>query len=164
MVLYHGTNVAFDAVDLLKGLPGKDFGRGFYLTDSLECAKKTALQRVDRLGGSAVVKRFVIDDAVFEQLKVRRFDRPCREWALFVRANRRANIESEDHNRDNRHDIVIGPIANDKLSLQFRLFDKGLISLDAFVDGLQFKQLYMQYSFHSEKAVSFLKYDGEEML
>lgn len=47
MVLYHGTNVAFDAVDLLKGLPGKDFGRGFYLTDSLECAKKTALLKYD---------------------------------------------------------------------------------------------------------------------
>lgn len=164
MVLYHGTNVTFDKVDLLKGLPGKDFGRGFYLTDSLDCAKKTALQRVDRLGGSAVVKRFTIDDTVFERLKVRQFDRPCREWALFVRANRRANIGSIDHNRDNRYDIVIGPIANDKLSLQFRLFDKGLISLDAFVDGLQFKQLYMQYSFHSEKAISLLKYDGEDVL
>lgn len=164
MVLYHGTNVTFDKVDLLKGLPGKDFGRGFYLTDSLDCAKKTALQRVDRLGGSAVVKRFTIDDTVFERLKVRQFDRPCRDWALFVRANRRANIESIDHNRDNRYDIVIGPIANDKLSLQFRLFDKGLISLDAFVDGLQFKQLYMQYSFHSEKAISLLKYDGEDVL
>ena len=38
MTLYHGTNIAFEAIDLLKGSPGKDFGRGFYLTDSLECA------------------------------------------------------------------------------------------------------------------------------
>ena len=48
IMLYHGTNQAFDTIDLQRGLPNKDFGRGFYLTDSLECAVKTARQRVDR--------------------------------------------------------------------------------------------------------------------
>ena len=36
MILYHGSNTAFNVIDLGKGLPAKDFGRGFYLTDSLE--------------------------------------------------------------------------------------------------------------------------------
>ena len=27
MILYHGSNVAFDKIDLEKGLPAKDFGR-----------------------------------------------------------------------------------------------------------------------------------------
>ena len=52
MILYHGSNTAFNVIDLGKGLPAKDFGRGFYLTDSLECAEKTARQRVARLGGA----------------------------------------------------------------------------------------------------------------
>jgi len=162
MILYHGTNVAFDEVDLLKGLPGKDFGRGFYLTNSLECAIKTGKNRVDRLGGRLFVKRYNVNESDFSGLSIKRFAVPSREWALFVRSNRRGDSDSVDHNRDNRYDIVIGPIANDKLSLQFRLFDKGLISLDAFVDGLQFNQLYMQYSFHTAKAVSILKYEGDE--
>ena len=38
MILYHGSNTSFNAIDLGKGLPAKDFGRGFYMTDSLERA------------------------------------------------------------------------------------------------------------------------------
>ena len=50
MILYHGSNTSFNAIDLGKGLPAKDSGRGFYMTDSLECAEKTARQLVARLG------------------------------------------------------------------------------------------------------------------
>ena len=32
MILYHGTNMAFDAIDLKKSKPNKDFGQGFYLS------------------------------------------------------------------------------------------------------------------------------------
>lgn len=162
MTLYHGTNTAFNQIDLAKGLPGKDFGRGFYTSDSLECARKTALQRVDRLGGTAVVLRFEFQETLHPDFRVRRFPAPSREWALFVRANRRAYVEAEDHNRDCRYDAVIGPIANDKLSLQFRLFDKGLMALDAFVDALKFRDLYFQYSFHTQRAISGLRLLGME--
>ena len=156
ITLYHGTNQSFDAIDLQKGLPNKDFGRGFYLSDSFDCAVKTARQRVDRLGGVAKVLAFAFDDEKSAQLNIKRFAVPCREWALFVRANRRDYVDADDHNRDNRYDLVIGPIANDKLSLQFRLFDKGIISLDDFVDGLKFKQVYTQYSFHTDRSVELL--------
>lgn len=33
MILYHGSNVAIDKIDLNLCKPYKDFGRGFYLTD-----------------------------------------------------------------------------------------------------------------------------------
>lgn len=29
MILYHGSNVEFDSIDLLKSKPNKDFGKGF---------------------------------------------------------------------------------------------------------------------------------------
>ena len=32
MILYHGTNKAFDTIDLTKSKPNKDFGHGFYLS------------------------------------------------------------------------------------------------------------------------------------
>ena len=31
MILYHGTNVEFDTIDLAKSKPNKDFGQGFSL-------------------------------------------------------------------------------------------------------------------------------------
>ena len=33
MILYHGTNVDFDKIDIEKSNPYKDFGKGFYLTN-----------------------------------------------------------------------------------------------------------------------------------
>lgn len=35
MILYHGSNTAIDGIDLNRCRPYKDFGRGFYLTDTL---------------------------------------------------------------------------------------------------------------------------------
>ena len=158
MILYHGSNVSFSEIDLEKGLPAKDFGRGFYMTDSLECAEKTAAQRVVRLGGKPKVMVFDCDESAVRSMNVRAFEAPSREWALFVRANRRTDCESEDHNRDNRYDIVRGPIANDKLSLLFRLYERDIITVDEFARRMQFKELYTQYSFHTELALSALRF------
>ena len=44
MMLYHGTNVEFDKIDLLKSKPNKDFGRGFYLTDNIFSEQKRQSQ------------------------------------------------------------------------------------------------------------------------
>jgi hypothetical protein len=33
MILYHGSNVAIEEIDLSLCKPYKDFGKGFYLTD-----------------------------------------------------------------------------------------------------------------------------------
>ena len=32
MILYHGSNIPFQSIDLEKGVPSKDFGRGFCAT------------------------------------------------------------------------------------------------------------------------------------
>ena len=32
MILYHGSNVMIDKIDLRRSKPYKDFGRGFYLS------------------------------------------------------------------------------------------------------------------------------------
>ena len=33
-IVYHGSTALFDAVDVNKGKPYKDFGRGFYVTEN----------------------------------------------------------------------------------------------------------------------------------
>ena len=48
MILYHGTNVAFDFIDLQKSKPNKDFGQGFYLSANYEQAMAMAKIKVDR--------------------------------------------------------------------------------------------------------------------
>lgn len=49
MILYHGSNQIIEQIDLSKGRKGKDFGQGFYLSDSFEQAKLMAENTVARM-------------------------------------------------------------------------------------------------------------------
>ena len=55
MILYHGTNIDIQSINLALCRPYKDFGRGFYATEILEQAQKMA-KRVARIyGGTPTV-------------------------------------------------------------------------------------------------------------
>lgn len=71
MILYHGTNVAFDSIDLSKSKPNKDFGQGFYLSADYDQAMAMAKVKVDQLEyGSPVVLAFEVDESQMNQLKI----------------------------------------------------------------------------------------------
>jgi len=160
MKLYHGSNVAFKEIDLALCRPNKDFGRGFYLTPDRTGAEKTARRTVKRYGGMPHVMTFELDETVLADVPVKRFALPNEEWAMFVMANRRPAREASDHNRDNRYGAVVGPIANDDLALLFRQFELGLATVEMLVREMRFKQLTVQYSFHTERAVAALTCAG----
>lgn len=42
MILYHGSNMNIDKIDLEMSKPNKDFGKGFYLSESEEQAMEMA--------------------------------------------------------------------------------------------------------------------------
>lgn len=49
MILYHGTNKAFDTIDLTKSKPNKDFGQGFYLSREYSQAMEMAKTKFDQI-------------------------------------------------------------------------------------------------------------------
>ena len=51
MILYHGTNIDFNDIDLDKCTPYKDFGKGFYLTDIREQAESLSVKKSKLFGG-----------------------------------------------------------------------------------------------------------------
>jgi hypothetical protein len=162
MMLYHGSNARITEIDLSKARPFKDFGRGFYLTELLEQAERMAARVADRFGGSPCVSSFVVDDRFLDDtsLRVMEFDGHTKEWALFVMNNRDRNftdIESKLYNGDNKYDIVIGAVANDDLVESFDLFKNGYIGVDELVKQITYRDLTNQYSFHSARAISYLK-------
>lgn len=158
MRLYHGSNVAFEQIDLARCLPNKDFGRGFYLTPDREGAVKMATRTVRRFGGAPFVMTFDLDESKLAGVPVRRFDGPDADWALFVMANRRPQMQSSDHNRENRYGMVSGPIANDDLALLFRQFERGLVTVEMLVREMKFKRLTIQFSFHTKSALAALSF------
>lgn len=61
MILYHGSNIDIAKIDLQRGNPNKDFGRGFYLTENELQAKRIAEIRVLTFGGSVAINKYECD-------------------------------------------------------------------------------------------------------
>ena len=159
MILYHGSNASFRNVLLSKCTPHKDFGRGFYLSDSYDVALRTARRSVRQRGGRMCILVYEVDEVALRKLSNRKFSQPGnRVWAKFVLANRNPRMKADDHNRDNRYDWVVGPIADDGLAFLFKMFERGYYTLAEVLRKMRFrKKLTTQYSFHTAKALALLK-------
>jgi len=111
------------------------------------------------------VTQFEFDVSILSDtiLDVKKFDGVSKDWAIFVLNNRNRHFNqpnSLESNNDNKYDIVVGPVANDDLALLFRSFTNGLIDLDVLIKGLKYKSLTNQYSFHTDRALHYLKMVG----
>ena len=155
MRLYHGSNQSIQRIDLSKGKMYKDFGRGFYTTQLYEQAVYWSKRVADRFGGTATVTEYEFDleTAISAGLNIKVFDKPDREWALFVMANRRPN--GEELKRE--YDIIMGPVADDRMARLFGLYDMEIIDFDAVVAGLVYKDLNSQCLFATERSLDYLK-------
>ena len=155
MKLYHGTNVDFQAIDLRRCKPNKDFGRGFYLTDIIGQARDMAVRKCDIEGkGMIIVQRYNFDEQNLTngELSVLRFATVCEEWAEFILKNRMQKRPRFQHT----YDVVIGPIADDGVVLQLNRYAQGMIDLTTLVRELTYRKLNNQYFFGTDKGISML--------
>lgn len=155
MILYHGTNVNFNQIDLNKSKPNKDFGKGFYLSADYSQALNMAHIKVEQLEyGEPVVISYEADEQQMNLLNIKRFDNYSEEWAKFILANRNNNTDSPVHD----YDIVIGPIADDRVGLQLWKYETHSIDLPTLVKNLQYmKGITIQYFFGTERAFNILR-------
>ena len=152
MILYHGSNTLIEEINLEKSKPNKDFGKGFYLSESESQAIEMANFKSALLGGEPVVTKFEFDIAVMHcaNLRTKIFEDYSEEWADFVFANREG-LDVE------QYDIVYGPIANDKVGLQIRKLQDGSIDKAEFLNRLKYmKGITYQYYFGTEKSIQYL--------
>lgn len=155
MRLYHGTVSDIVDIDLSKSNSAKDFGRGFYLSPDRLQAERWAMFKSIQTNGIPKVYEFEFDESLLNngELSVKQFDEYTEEWAEFIFANRKNLSEYNICN----YDIVIGPIANDKVGVQIRNYIEGNISLEVFIERLKYmKGITFQYFFGTEKAVKYL--------
>lgn len=154
--LHHGSNVGIDAIDLSLSKKGKDFGQGFYLNPSYKQALEMAEFKVDIFGvGIPLVSSFDFDeDAAREAgLSIKVFDDYSKEWAQFVVDNRNNNSYYPIHD----FDIVIGPIADDKVGFQIRKYIENEISIDKLIERIKYYgDKSTQYFFGTEKSLNYL--------
>ena len=169
MILFHGTNLDFENIDLSKCAPYKDFGTGFYTTTLFEQAKAMAHRKTKIYGGEPCVISYEAPNNLLklESVKIKNFPKPSEEWAIFIINNRNRDFTdtlSEECNVDNKYDIVFGPIANDTLTTLIQQYSNGFIDRNILLQQMKYAAPNNQYSFHSQKAINLLKKVGAEWI
>ena len=162
MILFHGTNTDIETIDLSRSLNHKDFGKGFYLTDSCETAIRMATKKAHLFGGKATLISYEFDEsALHSDLKVKVFpEKATVEWFLFVDANRDRENQQPIHD----YDIIVGPIADDGVVVQITNYRQNIFTAEQAAIGLQDKFLDQQYYFGSEQALRYLKKSKVQIL
>ncbi|MCQ2258890.1 MAG: DUF3990 domain-containing protein [Bacteroidaceae bacterium] len=153
MKLYHGSNVAIEAIDLSRSKPNKDFGRAFYLSSDLSQAQEMAKAKCIQFGGTPCVTTYEVDEAQMQQLAYKVFDCYNHEWARFVYNNR-----DEQQDFTHQYDIVYGPIADDYVGLQMRKFRFSKLTFEQFLEEIKYpKGITFQYAFCTPEAIKLLQ-------
>ena len=153
MILYHGSNIHIDQIDLSKCNPYKDFGQAFYLTTDPAQAMDVALARVDIFGGEPVINAYSFDEKQLSDgtLTYKFFENYSDEWGDFVYLHRdETNVPPFMHS----FDVVSGPIANDRVGLQIRNYRMGNIDKQEYLRRLHYmKGITFQYAFCTTRAI-----------
>lgn len=153
MRLYHGSTVAVRKPSLRPGRSNADFGKGFYTTSNPEQAERWAHIKQEREQSSrAVVSVYEFDESILDNSdwNIRHFNGADEPWLYFVTDCRRS--------RSHDYDLVLGPVANDKVFTTVNLFESGVLSAEAAILQLRAYKTYDQLSFHTDRAIGALRF------
>lgn len=158
MTVYHGGLTEVRLPKIRQGEYVGDFGVGFYVTSSLEQARRFVKTKGKRENVSkGFVSVYEVDEKLFtDDYRGMTFPGPTEEWAKFVSENRKRPSFSHDY------DYVRGPVANDQVYATFAYYESGMISFEMLLDQLKVRKLFDQILFHTERALSRLRYVRSE--
>jgi allantoicase len=160
-ILYHGSLTIIDNPKIILSNRTLDFGEGFYTTSS----KKQAAQWIKiRLLGKditqGILNSYYFDETALTStnIKTLHFQKPDEAWVDFVMKNRL------NRNFQHSYDIVIGPVANDRVYACFNAFENGFMNKQTLISELKTYRLIDQYLFHTEKALQYLQYINSQKI
>lgn len=154
MILYHGSIDLVDKPEIRTGDVYLDFGVGFYTTTSYEQAERWArikMRRHNATVGYVSVYEFDLEAAT-KELSIDKFDIADAKWLEFV-VNNRKGVPASDV-----RDMHIGPVADDNVYQSIRLFETGAYDAEYTVKKLKTEVLQDQWTLHTDKALSYLKF------
>ena len=153
MIVYHGSNCIVKEPQIIFGSRLLDFGAGFYTTTNREQAERWAAKvSVRTESKKQIVSIYEVDEAYKNSLKIINFDEPNAEWLRFVcdcRSGKNSDIE---------YDMVLGPVANDKVYAVVSFFERGIYDEADALKRLKVEPLFNQVLFHTEEALGFCRY------
>ena len=168
IIVYHGSTSLLNKIDVAKGKPYKDFGRGFYVTKSMVHARNLALRNkkieMERFGNAceAYLYTYEMNLAKLSGFNIKEFSQADLAWVQFVLANRKVRERTHDY------DIVIGPTANDDTMVVINAYLDGLYgeigdegALEILLKNIEAEKLPGQIYFSSNEAAGILTPQGQ---
>lgn len=158
-IIYHGGLEIIENPEIRESNRTLDFGSGFYLTSSEKQAEDWVRRCFSTGATLGYVNTYVFDiDTAKSELNIKEFYSATEEWLDFVMANRR--IPNFSH----CYDIVIGPVANDRVYTAFSLFEGGVIDKQTLIKELKTYRLVDQYLFHTTESLKLLSYTSAKII
>lgn len=147
LITYHGSYLKVDKPDIYHSRESVDFGKGFYITSVKEQAEKWAA-RFKRNNGKGIVSIYEFDlDAVEKKgYKIIKFEGYTEEWLDFITSCRR--LINQD-----KADVVIGGVANDKVFNTIELYFDGLIEKSEAIKRLKYEKPNLQICIRNQKVI-----------
>jgi hypothetical protein len=153
MLLYHGGTEIVEKPEVRKTNRPVDFGNGFYTTSNFEQASNFAKLRADfRKIDFGIVNTYEIDEKIFANFMVLKFENPNEEWFDFVIDCRRGGRLFE------KYDLIIGPVANDRVFRVLDFYEAGVYTKEYAINELLPYRLSNQYVFFNDDLISDLKF------
>ena len=159
MIVYHGSDTIIDIPRILEAKRPLDFGGGFYVTTSEEQAKRWAVKVAYRNASKhSCINKYEFDiERAKKEAEVVCFERADEKWLDFICTNRQGQETGE-------YDIVIGPVADDMVYRVVVEYENGDIDKDLALKKLKTEKLCDQILFHTQKALTYLKYVETEVI
>ncbi len=145
--IYHGDAHIVVHLELPRDGRLWDFGYGFYGTESLRQAKRWALTR-RQVSGVTYTESSGLDVLSFPEMSEERLD--------FIVSCRRGSGHD--------HDIVEGPMADNRIWNYVEDFVAGEITREAFWELVIFRRPTHQIAFRTEDALETLRFEGADEL
>ena len=157
MLLYHGSNQIIKTPDLTKSRKFLDFGNGFYLSTGKKQAENRAKSKMLYFNsGIPTINVYNFNDLIINDLDILQFKTADIQWLDYILENRRGKSTE-------KHDIIIGPTANDNTILTIDQYMQGMFGhledpKSFVIQLLKPEKLETQYLFATENALKFLSF------
>ena len=154
-ILFHGSKEGLSTISVTGSRDNCDFGKGFYLGETYQQALSFVCEKEE---SSVYSFRYSLDG-----LKIKKFD--CNlEWMLAI-CHYRGTLKEFNENKLIKSivndvedaDVVIAPIADNKMFYVMAQFTDGEINADVALHSLSASKLGLQYIFKSKKAIEKLE-------
>ena len=151
-ILFHGSNKGIDSITASGSRQNCDFGSGFYLGETYDQALSFVCENKD-----SSVYSFSLD---INELNIIEFDCSL-EWMLAIcyyrgTINEFANTEKIKNiiNRIENADVIIAPIADNRMFYIMSLFASGDINSEVALHSLSASKLGKQYILKTDRAIN----------